>query len=541
MECEHGTYQDIAGSTACIPCINRTVTSGTGQSICLPCEAGSAFDETSKTCKKCEGGRQARANALACKFCERGYFSSPDRRGCEACSSGKYGVDIKNDRHSEATACVPCPNGTYNNGEGGADSSVCTKCPRGTFGTKVGAKSSSDCKECPSGFFASNLGSTNCSVCKFGTLCERPSTAVPIPCNSDIWCDGKEQIVRPLVKTFPNATAANGATVTIELDSSAFVSAISKQGNKSLPRIAYAVSEVIIERAVTKETIDVPEEATKLKALVTVSIPPTGGIVREVISGLNLGTEYYFRMRGNTSNGVESQPGPWSDAVSILCPEGAYCGHGKGYGVPANKVIAEAGYFRINWGEDESNLTFVRCPTTIHCEGGVDGREGCRNGTTGPLCELCLPNYSKAGQSLCRPCATGYVQLVYIGAGISASVMGLGTLCLLTLRNKGKASSLPMGVLKSGLRYFQLAALAGSFPLKWPPHLTPLFGFMNAASSMAGDILSVECTLGTDFAANAQLTFAFPAAVVALVAVFWVVRDLIKSRMPWNEKVGISL
>ena len=161
------------------------------------------------------------------------------------------------------------------------------------------------------------------------------------------------------------------------------------------------------------------------------------------------------------------------------------------------------------------------------------------------MCEMCLAGYSKAGSSLCQPCNSGMVQAAYAIFGALAGLTGLGAIIFLTLRGKGRASSLEVGIGLSGLRYFQLASLAASFPLEWPPFLSSLFSIINIASSAAGDVLSVECSVGTNFVANARLTFMLPALIATGIAAFWVVREVLKGRPPLTEKVakrfGLSL
>ena len=79
------------------------------------------------------------------------------------------------------------------------------------------------------------------------------------------------------------------------------------------------------------------------------------------------------------------------------------------------------------------------------------------------------------------------------------------------------------GIMKIGLRYFQLVALAASFPLKWPSALSKLFDFMSITASASSAVLSTECTTGTDFARNAATTFLSPFLILFGIAAFWTV------------------
>ena len=222
---------------------------------------------------------------------------------------------------------------------------------------------------------------------------------------------------------------------------------------------------------------------------------------------LNFETSYYACLYAISQGNISSNAGAWSDPVRFPCPSGGDCvgdgGTSEEYGVPHCEVRAQPGFFPVDWATT-INTTFARCPVEKNCLGGKVSNASCRVGTKGAMCDLCLKGYSKAGSSLCRPCSEESVQILYAILGSLAGLAGLGAIIFLTLQGKGRASSLGVGIGKSGLRYFQLASLAASFPLEWPRELSALFGIMNIASSAAGDVLSVECSVGTDFVANAR-------------------------------------
>ena len=194
---------------------------------------------------------------------------------------------------------------------------------------------------------------------------------------------------------------------------------------------------------------------------------------------LNLGTSYYARLRFFTSAGVVSMFSAWSDPVPLPCPDGALCGT-SAEGVPAAQVTALPKYFRVPWAAD--NFTFVRCDSIgdgENCLGG-GGNGTCRNGTTGMFCS---------------GCPAGRTGLEWLGLRAAALVFEVA-LCVLvskTLRAEGKARDLQVGILKASIRYFQLAALAVSFPIAWPSGLTLFIMLMDTITSAAIGVSVLFC------------------------------------------------
>ena len=189
-------------------------------------------------------------------------------------------------------------------------------------------------------------------------------------------------------------------------------------------------------------------------------------------------TEYFIRVRpvDLDNGGLEGLPSFWSAPARVECPTGAYCGEG-GDGVPSAAVEADKGFFRVPWAQN--NLTFAACNVRESCL----ANETCAEGSTGPMCDLCQPGYTKAGGLKCRRCLSEPLQSLYVSGAVVAGIIFLAVMIFNTLRQKGNAGDPRVGMLKAGLRYFQLAALAASFPLQWPPEVKELFGFMNGVTS----------------------------------------------------------
>ena len=69
-----------------------------------------------------------------------------------------------------------------------------------------------------------------------------------------------------------------------------------------------------------------------------------------------------------------------------------------------------------------------------------------------------------------------------------AGVIFLVVMIFNTIEKKGDAGDPRVGMLKAGLRYGQLAALAASFPLQWPPEVKELFDFLDGVTSVTGAV-----------------------------------------------------
>ena len=189
-------------------------------------------------------------------------------------------------------------------------------------------------------------------------------------------------------------------------------------------------------------------------------------------------TEYFARVRPiDPDNGdLAGLLSYWSAAARIECPNGAYCGEGAD-GVSSAAVKPDKGFFRVPWAQN--NLTFAACNVPENCL----ANETCAEGSTGPMCDLCQPGYTKAGGVKCRRCLPEPSQSLYVSAVLVAGILFLAVMIFNTLRQKGNTGDSRVGMLKAGLRYFQLAALAASFPLQWPPEVKELFGFMDGVTS----------------------------------------------------------
>ena len=235
------------------------------------------------------------------------------------------------------------------------------------------------------------------------------------------------------------------------------------------------------------------------------------------------------------------------------CPEGGYCGNAL-EGVQAQEVVALQGFFRVLWapnpfisanvevrggreqrGEEEGDestktsvedvcLTFNPCRIASNCLGAPNQEEGCKMGTTGPLCSKCKKHFTKSGTGFCTKCMPSATQNLLFIAGALVGLSGLIFMINGTLNAQGRAGAVSMGILKVGMRHLQLASMAASFPLQWPGPLRTMFAAMDTASSAGDQAVSIDCQLEETsgaFVAKASLAYTLPLFLVMGFFVVW--------------------
>lgn len=207
------------------------------------------------------------------------------------------------------------------------------------------------------------------------------------------------------------------------------------------------------------------------------------------------------------------------------------------------------GYYRVGWAANGTNMSFARCSIKENCLGGKGSSESCLVGTTGPFCESCMPDFARSGSGKCTKCLPPGQQNAAFAAGIIVGTAAIAFLVRGTLKAQGSPSDVSMGVIKIGMRHFQLAALAASFPLEWPSEIGEMFAFMHTASSAGDQAVALDCQLGSSivpgsgslffgsmFAAKALIGFIIPPLLIAGFAVFWVVYTRLYEGRAFGDK-----
>ena len=152
------------------------------------CPPGTVWDNE-LGCTDCPAGTFGHPSATACSPCPLGSFSSaPGMPRCEACPEGTSGI-------IEGLArCIDCPLGYFMNRTGAVE---CRKCPRDTYGDRRGLSS---CIRCPEGKSVEYEGATlpsmctckgwlwlgHCLICPYGTRFDQGSC---VQCAMDEICE----------------------------------------------------------------------------------------------------------------------------------------------------------------------------------------------------------------------------------------------------------------------------------------------------------------------------------------------------------------
>jgi len=193
--CPAGKYQDTPGSFICKDCAQGYYQSSVGQFSCLPCQLGKASDALGLSeCPDCPAGKFAENyGQRACEDCPAGRFQAqPGQSKCNPCQPGTY-----YDGEGDGTACLPCPKGTAQSLPGNdtcelckpgeyqpeTGQAVCLACPPGTYGIEEGQPSciacepgkyqdnpmQQECKNCAIGRYSA-IGAPDCKVCEEGSV-----------------------------------------------------------------------------------------------------------------------------------------------------------------------------------------------------------------------------------------------------------------------------------------------------------------------------------------------------------------------------------
>ena len=179
--CESGTYSE-AGWTACKECDAGYQLK---DNACIPCDAGSVWNNDSYACVKCEAGTYAESGWTDCKVCDAGSIPDKNAGSCDACPAGTFQTfKVSLSRRMIDT------NGTIgtNDTNGTIDAvdpvdpvdSVDSIDPVDSVDT-IGAAS---CEYCPVGTY-SKLGWAACKECEPGYIPQDNQSCIPVN-----MCDG---------------------------------------------------------------------------------------------------------------------------------------------------------------------------------------------------------------------------------------------------------------------------------------------------------------------------------------------------------------
>ena len=163
VACLPGTYKQVNGSSACVPCAAGKYSptpSAIAEDTCQNCPAGSHSAEATVNVSHCLCSRgYTGVPPSPCLPCLKGsYKSTVGSLPCELCVAGKYLSEVA---QVAASNCSACP-ANATSAAGSTNISMCI-CTPGFSGNNGGA-----CAPCPAGMFKSSNGSAPCSFCHAG-------------------------------------------------------------------------------------------------------------------------------------------------------------------------------------------------------------------------------------------------------------------------------------------------------------------------------------------------------------------------------------
>ena len=159
--------------------------------------------------------------------------------------------------------------------------------------------------------------------------------------------------------------------------------------------------------------------------------------------------------------------------------------------------------------------------------------EGCIEGHTGVLCTECQLGWARSGTYLCRQCASRefIIVLACVVAVVILAAIGIVIRGTLT-SGKSSQNKVEIMVVKIAFSHLQTVALAASFELAWPDSIVRYFDFVDTASSVSPNIVSIDCLIPQSGGEDGQRTFFLtssavllaPFVLVLLISCFWVGR-----------------
>ena len=191
--CRSGTYADVVGGsnctdcaidsfnadegrvTSCINCEDDATTTGTGNTVCSKCNAGTHMkkkvSDNSKSCRACPIGFVAIYGKEECDQCKAGTFTDTNQTACVSCDVGLHSSEIGATSNS---VCAKCPSGRYSSAKGVTSADDCTRCAAGKKNPTSGSIYSTDCTDCDA-MSKSDAGNSSCSNCDVGKKSEAGS------------------------------------------------------------------------------------------------------------------------------------------------------------------------------------------------------------------------------------------------------------------------------------------------------------------------------------------------------------------------------
>ena len=215
---------------------------------------------------------------------------------------------------------------------------------------------------------------------------------------------------------------------------------------------------------------------------------------------------------------------------SLSCPYGAHCdGH-----VAIGGIRALAGYWRIPWSAH--NITFQRCPFRTDCLGSnvesdisdemKNGTfvEGCKPGTKGPLCSLCIAGYNRDVNE-CTACVNEAVPMrIGILVAIAMAVVGLLQLCKRRIQSKWRKYKFLwrdfLRIVAINVTFAQInSSLPSVIDVEWPQQWTEFVKYFSFVNIDIMSLLGMKCLGDFDYYLSFVIMTGLPVGILVITIV----------------------
>jgi hypothetical protein len=488
--CGVGTWSGSRSPT-CTNCSAGTYSNVVLATSCTNCLSGKYSNEGATACTECPVGKKSGARAAVCENCATGkYTNSTGTLFCTACDAGRASTTTGS---SSCDICVP---GRY---QSETRSPICNDCPAGQYQTDYEAPA---CIECSVGQYQPNTGTLNCTDCPVGKVMAAEGQAACDDCEAGRYQAAEGKSSCNLCD--PGYWAYEGET---ECD---------------ICDVGYWYQDYANRHAgsTTAGCVKCPENSN------------CGGDLCLPVTKVN-----YWSDR-TTNN-------PDDASIIYRCPTAACIGSNAGYN---GSEMGCSDIWRIDKYSHISS-THDRRRRSLMGLANVSIDVICVEGSTGPLCASCEPDWYMALETrTCKKCTeTSILDTIYTVLGVA----GVAGFLYIFMRNRGVPTPLflikkyhfperiqfPLvdvimqidsGAMKLIYVTIQIiVSVSTNLDMSFPEPF-------NTLSSMLGilqlDFLSADCMEGSTFHTNVYFISSFPAFLIFLVILLYYIRKY------WNMK-----
>eukprot|EP01064_Diplonema_japonicum_P011531 TRINITY_DN1893_c0_g4_i1.p1 TRINITY_DN1893_c0_g4~~TRINITY_DN1893_c0_g4_i1.p1 ORF type:complete len:2321 (+),score=415.01 TRINITY_DN1893_c0_g4_i1:69-7031(+) len=202
----------------------------------------------------------------------------------------------------------------------------------------------------------------------------------------------------------------------------------------------------------------------------------------------------------------------------------------------SSEVLTEPGYWRAN----ENTTTFYKCKNSASCIGGAAGGDDlCKDGMTGPVCEVCVEGYGKS-PSGCVKCSSNSRNITAVAIVFFIVLCVLIVWIIMTLgKTVDSAHTIVGRIFVSHLQ----AGSVGDFSDNWSQFTKDVFDMQSQGSTLSVDGFSALDCLMRDMGGDYYTYFTgymmlpvFPLLIAGIVFAVIVIRRTVNPSLMYDKK-----